>query len=224
MFNFTRFITLPLFTDDSLTAHAYWNKNCFQMAHSLGNINNYAAIQRKMFAKGMNMVSDGAYVNEGLEGTHFQHILKWGEQSPYFNWFRITGLKDSPLRLGVIGKATEHDTHRLVNSPYKFIQNEDGTVSIKPYRGEYDSNKSTYIQIYDNRLVYADKLSSRDLIKAYEKFDKNYLDINNHNDTVAPYSFRINPETYKKNVETLNEYNKSVPEYKRIKLKSGIGT
>lgn len=64
--NFTRIITLPLFTDDSLTAHAYWNKNCFQMAHSLGNINNYAAIQRKMFAKGMNMVSDGAYVNEGL--------------------------------------------------------------------------------------------------------------------------------------------------------------
>lgn len=222
--NFTRIITLPLFTDDSLTAHAYWNKNCFQMAHSLGNINNYAAIQRKMFAKGMNMVSDGAYVNEGLEGTHFQHILKWGEQSPYFNWFRITGLKDSPLSLGVFGKDTEHVTHRLVNSPYKFIQNEDGTVSIKPNRGEYDSNKPTYIQIYDNRLVYADKLSSRDLIKAYEKFDKNYLDINNHNDTVAPYSFRINPETYKKNVETLNEYNKSVPEYKRIKLKSGIGT
>lgn len=222
--NFTRIITLPLFTDDSLTAHAYWNKNCFQMAQSLGNINNYASIQRKMFAKGMNMVSDGAYVNEGLEGAHFQHILKWGEESPYFNWFRIAGLKESPLSLGVFGKNTEHVTHRLVNSPYKFIQNDDGTISIKPSRGEYDSNKPTYIQIYDNRLVFPNKLSSKELIKAYEKFDKNYLDINNHNDTVAPYSFRINPETYKKNVENLNEYNKSIPEYKRIKLKSGIGT
>ena len=222
--NFTRIITLPLFTDDSLTAHSYWNKNCFQMAHSLGNINNYASIQRKMFAKGMNMVSDGAYVNEGLEGTHFQHILKWGDKSPYFYWFRITGLQDSPLSLGVFGKNVEHVTHRLVNSPYKFIQNPDGTISVKSSRGEYDPNKPTYIQIYDDRLVHADKLSNKELIKAYEKFDKNYLDFNNHNDTVAPYSFRINPETYKKNVETLNEYNKSVPEAKRIKLKSGEGT
>ena len=72
----------------------------------------------------MNMVSDGAYVNEGLEGTHFQHILKWGDKSPYFNWFRITGLQDSPLSLGVFGKNTEHVTHRLVNSPYKFTQND----------------------------------------------------------------------------------------------------
>ena len=72
--NFTRVITTPLFTDDSLSAHAYWNKNCFQMANSLGNINNYASLQKKLFAKGMNLVSDGAYVNEGLEGIHFQHV------------------------------------------------------------------------------------------------------------------------------------------------------
>ena len=183
---FTRIITLPLFTDDSLTAHAYWNKNCFQMANSLGNINNYSAIQRKMFAKGMNLVSDGAYVNEGLEGVHFQHILKWGEKSPYFNWFRISGLKDSPLSLGVFGKNTEHVTHRLVNSPYKFIENDNGTISIKSNHGEYDPKKPTYIQIYDNRLTNAENLNNKELIKAYEKFDKNYLDINNHNDTVAP--------------------------------------
>ena len=56
--SFSRIITTPLFTDDSLSAHAYWNKNCFQMAHSLGNINNYTSVQKKMFAKGMNMVSD----------------------------------------------------------------------------------------------------------------------------------------------------------------------
>ncbi len=221
---FTRIITLPLFTDDSLTAHSYWNKNCFQMAQSLGNINNYASIQRKMFAKGMNLVSDGAYVNEGLEGVHFQHILKWGEKSPYFNWFRITGLKDSPLSLGVFGKNTSHVTHRLVNSPYKFVENDNGIVSIKPSHGEYDPKKPTYIQIYDDRLTNAENLSNKELLKAYEKFDKNYLDINNHNDTVAPYSFRINPETYKKNVEKLNEYNKTLPEIERIRLHSGQGT
>ena len=90
--NFTRIVTTPLFTDDSVSAHAYWNKNCFQMANSLGNINNYASVQRKMFAKGINLVSDGAYVNEGLEGIHFQNVLKWGDKSPYFNWFNISGL------------------------------------------------------------------------------------------------------------------------------------
>ena len=49
------------------------------MAKSFGNINNYASLQRKMFAHGLNLVSDGAFVNEGLEGTHFGSLLKWGE-------------------------------------------------------------------------------------------------------------------------------------------------
>ena len=219
---FTRIITLPLFTDDSLTPHGYWNKNCFQMAHSLGNINNYTSLQKKLFAKGINLVSDGAYVNEGLEGIHFQHILKWGEKSPYFNWFKIEGLKNSPLSLGVFGKKVDHVTHRIVNSPYKFIQKEDGTISIKPQK--YDHKSPVYIQIYDDRLVNAENLSDKELIKAYNKLDKNYLDINNHNDTVIPYSFRINPESYKKNVENLNEYNSKLTQNERIKLKSGLGT
>ena len=54
--NYSRIITLPLFTDDSLSAHGYWNKNCYQMVQSLGTINNYARLQKKMFAKGINMV------------------------------------------------------------------------------------------------------------------------------------------------------------------------
>jgi len=218
--NFTRIVTTPLFTDDSVSAHAYWNKNCFQMADSLGNINNYASIQKKMFAKGINLVSDGAYVNEGLEGIHFQNVLKWGDKSPYFNWFNISGLQDSPLSLGVFGKKLEHVTHRLINSPYEFTQKSDGTISVKSVK--YDKNKPTYIQIYDDRLVNAEKLSDKELIEAYDKFDKNYLDINNHNDTVVPYSFPINPETYKKNVKLLSDYNKKSAN--KLDLKSGEAT
>ena len=219
---FSRIITLPLFTDDSLTAHGYWNKNCFQMAHSLGNINNYTSLQKKLFAKGINLVSDGAYVNEGLEGIHFQHILKWGNKSPYFYWFNISGLQDGPLSLGVFGKRTEHVTHRLVNSPYKFVQRENGKIDIVSQK--YDRHKPTYIQIYDDRLTNAASYSNQELIKAYKKYDKNYLDINNHNDTVIPYSFRINPETYKKNVERLVQYNKTEGKDKPISLYSGLGT
>lgn len=221
--NFTRIITTPLFTDDSLTAHAYWNKNNYQMAQSLGNINNYASLQRKLFAKGMNLVSDGAFVNEGLEGVHFKHILQWGEKSPYFNWFKISGLKDSPLSMGVFGKNMSHVTHRIVNSKYDYEQKPDGSVKIKENKS-YKSNRPTYIQIYDDRLVNADNLSDQQLIKAYNKLPESNLDINNHNDTVIPYSFKINNDTLKKNVIALSDYNKSVSAEKRLKLKSGEGT
>ena len=222
--NFSRIITTPLFADDSLSAHGYWNKNCYQMAQSLGNINNYASLQRKMFAKGMNLVSDGAYVNEGLEGVHFQHVLQWGKKSPYFNWFRISSLDDGPLNLGVFGKKMEHTTHRVVNSKYKIEQKADGTIKISDNK-KYKSNKPTYIQIYDDRLVDEKKLNDQELIKAYDKIPENDLDINNHNDTVVPYHFPINPETYKHNVELLNEYNKiQTSESKKIKLYSGEGT
>ena len=221
--NFTRIITTPLFTDDSLTAHAYWNKNCFQMAQGLGNINNYASLQRKLFAKGMNLVSDGAYVNEGLEGVHFRHVLQWGEKSPYFHWFKISGLKDSSLNMGVFGKDIEHVTHRIVNSKYKFIQNSNGTISVKSNR-DYKSNKPTYLQIYDDRLVNAENLSDKQLIKEYDKLLENNLEINGHNDTVVPYSFRVDNETLKKNVEALSLFNKKAGSENPIMLKSGEGT
>ena len=42
-----RIISLPVFTDDDFTSHSYWNKNCMQMASSLGNINNYASLKKK---------------------------------------------------------------------------------------------------------------------------------------------------------------------------------
>ena len=35
----------------------------------------------------------------------------------------------------------------------------------------------------------------------------NVYKIHTHNDSVFPYSFEINPETYNKNIKLLNEYN-----------------
>ncbi len=220
---FKKLIMTPLFTDDSLTAHGYWNENCMQMAQSLGNINNYASLQRKLFAHGINLVSDGAYVNEGLQGVHFRHILRWGDRSPYFNWFKISGLRETPLNMGVFGKQLEHVTHRIVNPKYDFQMRSDGSYKVKHHKG-YKSNQPTYIQIYDDRLVNAEKLSDKELIKAYDKLAKNNLEINNHNDTVTPYSFRIDNEQYKENVTKLSDYNKSADKSKQIKLYSGQGT
>ena len=217
--NYRRIISTPIFTDDSLTSHAYWNKNCFQTALSLGNINNYASLQRKMFAKGLNFVSDGAFVNEGLEGIHFKHILKWGDKSPYFYWFRIYALQDSPFTLGIFGKDNKNIAQRLVNG--QNIYYEDGGKIKQKKNPKYDSKKPTYIQIYDKRLVKnPSKLDPSKLIESYDNLaTDNPVEINNHNDTVIPYSFPIREKTYAKNMENLIEYNKNNPK-SPIKLDS----
>ena len=207
---YTRIVSTPIFTDDSLSSHSYWNKNCMQMSNSIGNIDNYASLQKKLFKNGINFVSDGAFVNEGLEGIHFKHMLKWGEKSPFYNWFRANGLQSGPLSMGIFAKNKDYVEHKIVNSPYKYEQGADGQIKSSK-NPEYDAKKPTYVQIYDSRLVSdADKKDTKNLIKAYEKLDTgNTYDINNHNDTVIPYSFEINPETYNKNVKNLNEYNKN---------------
>ena len=205
---YSRIISLPVFTDDDFTAHAYWNKNCMQMASSLGNINNYASFQRKMFAHGLNFVSDGAFVNEGLEGVHFKHMLRWGEKSPYFNWFRASSLKDGPLSMGVFSKNKDYISHKIVNSPYKYITKPSGTISIRS-NPNYDKTKPTYIQFFDTRLVTEkEKNDTTTLIKTYSKMSTpNVYDLHSHNDSVFPYAFEINPEIYNKNIKNLNEYN-----------------
>ena len=217
---YARIISTPLFTDDSLSSHAYWNKNCMQIAQSLGNINNYTSLQIEMFKKGINFVSDGAYVNEGLEGIHFKHVLKWGEKSPYFEWFKAHNLKNSPLALGVFGKNTEFARHKLVNAPFICKQNlKTGEIQFSENKN-YDPKKPTYFQIYDTRLLSdVHKNDPQYFIKNYDILNtKNILDINTHEDTVIPYSFEINPETYKKNIEKLNEYNKLLKSSKDVDL------
>lgn len=220
---YSNIISLPIFTDDSLSAHGYWNKNCMQMSNSLGNINNYASLQRKMFAKGINWVSDGAFVNEGLEGIHFANLLKWGEKSPYFRWFKADGLKNGPLMLGVFGKNTEFVSHKIVNSPYKYEQDNDGIIKISKNRN-YDEKKPTYIQIFDNRLVSkTQKNDHENLITSYDILNtQNPYEINTHDDTVINYHFEINPETYNSNIKRINEYNKTHDT--KIKLDSFEGT
>lgn len=203
-------ISLPIFTDDSLSPHAYWNKNCMQIAQSLGNVNNYASLQRKMFAKGLNFVSDGAFVNEGLEGIHFKNVLKWGDKSPYINWFKAPGLKSGPLTLGVFGKNQEFISHKLVNSPYDYKQRDDGTIKISKNKN-YDRKKPTFVQIFDTRLASEQQKNDKShLIESYDILNTNNpYEINTHNDTVINYSFEINPETYNDNVKLLSEYNKN---------------
>jgi len=217
---YDRIVSLPLFTDDSRSHHAYWNKNCMQMALSLGNINNYTSFTKALFAKGKTLVSDGAFVNEGLEGIHFNHALKWKEQSPFFNWFRIN--PDNEILFGVFTQNTDFLTHRIVNP--KFFYREDAKGMYVPIENEnYNEKKPTYLEIYDKDLVNADKLDPQEPIEAYDKnfYDKP-LSKSTHNDTVIPYRFEIDPDEYDINVKELNKYNKDSSA--KINLYSGFGT
>ena len=217
---YDRIVSLPLFTDDSRTHHAYWNKNCMQMALSLGNINNYTSLTKSLFAKGKSLVSDGAFVNEGLEGIHFNHAIKWKEESPFFNWFRMN--PNDQILFGVFSQNTDFVTHRLVNP--KFFYEQDATGNYVPVENEnYNEKKPTYLEIYDKDLVNAKKLDPQEPIEAYDKdFSDKPLSKTTHNDTVIPYRFEIDADEYDINVKLLNEHNKE--RSAKINLYSGMGT
>lgn len=223
---YSKIIGTPIFTDDSLTDHAYWNKNCFQTAQSLGSVNNYASIQRRMFAKGINFVNDGAFVNEGLEGIHFKHVMKWGKESPYYNWFRI---HDEYLKLGVLPDneaVNQNISHCIVNSPFFIEKKDDGTYSTKEKNPNYDKTKPTYIQIYDKRLMNESVMNRDVRIKKYDKSaPDNPFAINSSRDSVLPYSFEINPEEYKDNIEKIiNKSRTPLDTLKGTKMAAQFGT
>lgn len=216
--NYTKIISTPLFTDDSLTPHSYWNKNCMQMANSLGNIKNYQSLQKKLFAKGINWVSDGAFVNEGLEGVHFRHVLKWGEKSPYFNWFRASGLKNKQLTLGVFPNNTDIVGMKVINAPFVITKDEKGIATGIQKNREYNKKQPTYIQVFDKRLVTENEAKDNSpLIKSYSKLDTgNTFDIVTHHDTVIPYSFEVDSDTLTNNMKDLVEVNKRLQDGKKL--------
>ena len=217
----TDIISLP-FTDQT---NVYWTKNLFQTDLSLGNINNYASMQREMFKRNMNYVSDGAFVNEGLEGIHFNHVLKWGEDSPYFRWFKASGLKDKPFSLGIFSRDTKHISHKTVNLPYIYEQNSEGKITWK-INSDYDDKKPSYIQFFNTKFVTdEERKDNKNLIKSYTKLNSDdFYDINTYNQSITPYHFEINPKDYHKNILRLIEYNNNNPKKEILSIDSYKGT
>lgn len=231
---YSKIFLTPFATDDSLTPHSYWGKNFFQIAQSLGNIDNYASLQKKLFIKDKNLVSDAALCNEGLEGIHFQHMLKWGKKSYAYNWFRAD-LDQGPLLLGVLSEKKNFISHKVVNSPYIFTQHPSGKITWKKApvwngKGEqgdkYDPKSPTYIQILDRELVNADEKSSNSKrLQSYSKLDTgNPYHKVTHNDTVILYSHEIDPAVYLDNVKRLNALNNTRPDGNYFHMDSYEGT
>ncbi len=218
--SYSRIISLPVFTRENFTSHKYWIENIFQPCNDLMNINNYASLQKKMFAHNLNFVSDGAFVNEGLMGTHFTNILRWGTDSPYYRWFRASNLKDAPLSLGVFPKRSENISWKLVNSPKLYVQDTVNKKIEEIPNEKYDPNKPTYIQFFDKRFVSKEeKQDPQFLIKSYSKLDtKDGYDLHTHNDSVFPYYFEVNPQTIQANAKRFNQHNSFLTKDERLKF------
>ena len=202
----------------------YWNKNNMQVSPNMGNLENFSSYFRDLYKNGLKYVYDGTFTSEGLEGIHFQYALRWAEKNPQsYYWFRMTGLKNSNLGLGVVPKNKENLRHRIVNAPYNYELQTDGTYKKVP-NPNYNSNKETLCQIYDAAQASDKQVKALDqAIINYEKLTEGKaLDINNHDDTVINFIFQIKPQEYDNRIKVINELNKKFG--KNINLDTADGT
>lgn len=223
-----RLITTPLQGGANAAADKYWNENNMLTAGGLGNRNNLASLQRQAFRYGMNMVDDGTFTSEGLQGIHFQRAIKWmdNENKPdEFYYFRMNGIKDGALGLGVVPENYKNLNCKLVNAPFDIVL-KDGNYET-PNNKDYDPTKPTYLQIFDDSMV-SDKQrkDKQNLIVTYDKTtpDGNKLAINTHNDTAIPYHFEVNPYEVQNNIKSLNKVNKNRDKNDKITVNSPKGT
>lgn len=169
----SRILSTPVFGQDQISNHGYWTTNPYQITQTMGTYNDFMDINKTLFKNGMAWVADGAFVNEGWEGIHLNHLMKWGEQSPFINWFETFDYPMNNLRAGLLPedpKAYENAVVKVINSPIKVEFDKNG--EYKNTNGEannnYDPSKPTYVQILDKRLATNEQLNSNDLVRKYD--------------------------------------------------------
>ena len=201
---------LPIANGDNVSSHSYWNKNNMQIAPKMGNTENFAELMRQTYKNGIQFVNDGTFTSEGLEGIHFQYALRWAQNNPQtYYWFRMQGLKNSNLGLGIVPDNAKNLSHRVINAPYNYEKQANGTYK-KVLNLKYDPNKETIFQIYDSSQVSESQKKALDKqIRIYDNINSgNPMDINTHDDTIIAYAFQINPSEYDDRINAINYLNK----------------
>lgn len=214
----------PIANGDDVSAHSYWNKNNMQIASKMGNTENFNSFMKDLYKNGMKYVYDGTFTSEGLEGIHFQYALRWADKNPQsFHWFRMNGLKDNNLGLGIVPQNKENLRHRVVNAPYNYELQANGTYK-KVANPNYNPDKETLVQLYDASQVTEGQVAKLDkVIKNYDNLTSGKeLDINSHDDTLINYVFQIDPKEYQARIDVINDLNKN--QGKNLRLDSPDGT
>ena len=221
---YKQLFTTPIANGDNKSGHGYWNKNNFQVSPDMGNLENYKSFLKEMYRNGMGYVYDATFTSEGLEGIHFQYALRWANRNPQtYYWFRLNGLKDTSIGLGVLPTKADTLAHRIINAPYNYELQSDGTYKAVA-NPKYDSNKETLVQIYDKTQISPEQEKSRDeAIKTYQRLTSgNELDKIMYDDTLINYVSQINPKEYQDRVNVINDLNKNFG--KNIRLDTPDGT
>lgn len=214
---------LPIANGDNISGHGYWAKNNNQISEKYGNMEHFKNFIRESYKRNIRYVFDGTYTSEGLEGIHFQYAMRWANKNPQtYYWFRMRGLRNQSLGLGVVPKNKENMRHRVINSPYNYELQQNGTYK-KVANKNYNPNKETLIQLYDASLTTEEQLKLDTPIRMYENIKyQASLDINTHDDTLISYVFQIDPKEYDARVDVINNLNKKHNQH--IKLDSPEGT
>ncbi len=176
-------MTNPYFGLDKLSSHGYWPNNQYQCR----DIDAFKDLIFKMYKKGKGYVADGAFTSQGLQSPMVQHVMKWGEESPFYNMLKI----DSKLNLGILpDRSFDDEIGQLDFIAAKLINN--------PLTSEYDRTKPTYMQLFDTRLASEELQNSNELIESYDTNPEDHYDITTHQDSVIPYYFEIDKNDFKK--------------------------
>lgn len=197
-------ISTPLFGGDDISSHGYWTANPYQIASVKGTFEDFKELQTAMFDAGKSYVADGAFTSQSFEGPQFQHVLKWGKDSPFYNWFKLDKSNSAPnsdIRLGILPDSiitkpgeenSEHNKKAQMlkeNIAFKIV-NPD--IKAKGYT--YDPTKPTYIQFYDKRFAGKQGDDIENLIVSYDKHTlDNHYEVVEHQDSVQPFYFEVDP-------------------------------
>ncbi len=218
---------LPHTSGDKLSSAGYWLESGFQLSAAGDTIDNFTKFQNEMFAKSKKLVMDSALTSEGMSGIHIQSILQHGADDVFFDWFRANSLKNMTAKIGAFGTKTQYIRHKLINAPATPVQDANGHITWKK-NVKYNKHNPTYVQVYN-----VDQASPEQVTNPNLKIDKygnpngsNPMRYGTHNDTIMAYCFPIKYDTYKDNVDRLNELNKNLRQQKKpvIPVESYMGT
>lgn len=148
----------PLFNGDDISAIGYWTANPFQITSTLGTLEDYKEFTKNVFDTGKHYIADGAFTSFSFQSPQMQSILKWGKESPYYNWVKISP-SDAPngkLQLGILPDgilSSSSNDKGNAPSPAEYVKSEllKEQVAFKVVNPKYIEKDAI------NRLNYTEK-------------------------------------------------------------------
>ena len=171
----------PYIGVDSRSSHKYWGENFFKVPSE----QKFKKVITELFKSGKGYIADGAFTSQSIQSPLFQHVLKYGKNSLFRDWFKIKGR----IKLGILPDNV-YSTNSAHPNPYQYI----GFKLVNPMGyPDYDHNKPSYIQFFDSRLASREQQNDRTkLIETYDNANpQDHYDITTHEDSIVPFFFEL---------------------------------